>query len=217
MGKRLANSTAVLFDFDGVVSDTEPHGLRRTMRICSLMGCDLTYEELMPVVGTSWETEIPLIGSLFEGHGRAFDPSRFDELDQETPSIYTTAPLVPSPGVRELIEGLRARGVLVGLISNTDSRLILHGLNRMRMTALFDAIVCYDMVSHGKPDPEGYRMCMERLGVTPEECVTFEDSPSGIAAAKAAGIYIIGYRGTSIVQDTSAADETIQTFEGLLV
>ena len=217
MGKRPTNPAAVLFDFDGVISDTEPHGLRRSMRICSLMGCDLTYEELMPVVGMSRESEIPFIGSLFEGHGREFDPSRFLELDREAPSIYTTAPLAPSPGVRELIEGLRAKGVLVGLISNTDARLILHGLNRMRMTALFDAIVCSDMVSHGKPDPEGYMMCMGRLGVTPEECVSFEDSPSGVAAAKAAGIYVIGYRGTSIVQDTGEADETVQTFEGLLI
>ena len=217
MGKRPTNPKAVLFDFDGVVSDTEPHGLRRTMRICSLMGCDLTYEELMPVVGTSWETEIPFIASLFEGHGHVFDHSRFDELDRELPSMYVTAPLTPSPGVLELIKGLRARGILVGLISNTDARFVLHGLNRMRMAALFDAIVCSDMVSRGKPDPEGYMMCMGRLGVSSEECLTFEDSPSGIAAAKAAGVYTIGYSGASIVQDTSAADETISTFEGLLV
>ena len=64
------------------------------------------------------------------------------------------------------------------------------------------------------PDSQPYERAMGFLGVAPGRTVVFEDSPTGIASARAAGTYVIGFRGGSIVQDTSAADESIDSFEG---
>jgi len=82
------------------------------------------------------------------------------------------------------------------------------------MTSLYDAIVCGDMVERFKPDPQPYQRAMGFLDADPARTVVFEDSPTGIASARAAGTYVIGYRGGSLSQDTSEADESIDTFEG---
>ena len=120
----------------------------------------------------------------------------------------------PLPGIVDLIRGLRARGILVGLVSQTPTCDVMYALDRFRMTSLYDAIVCGDMIERFKPDPQPYERAMGFLGVAPERTVVFEDSPTGIASACAAGTYVIGFRGGSIVQDTSAADESIDNFEG---
>ena len=73
-------------------------------------------------------------------------------------------------------------------------------------------VICGDMVSRRKPDPEPYREAMGRLGAAPEECIVIEDSPVGIQAGKAAGAAVIGFRGSGIHQDTSQADYQLDTF-----
>ena len=85
-------------------------------------------------------------------------------------------------------------------------------LNRLGMTHLFDAVVCLDMVKNIKPEPDLYLSALSFLGVDAEECIAFEDSPSGIAAAHAAGIYTVGYSGGQIVQDLSTADNVISSW-----
>ena len=94
----------------------------------------------------------------------------------------------------------------------TVSRCILTALARLGILSRFDAIVCGDMVENRKPAPDPYLRAMELLGVRPSACVAVEDSPTGIASAKAAGCYVIAYTGCDIVQDVSAADEVINSF-----
>ena len=76
-------------------------------------------------------------------------------------------------------------------------------------------IVCGDMVTRCKPDPEPYRRALELLGVAPEHAIVVEDSPAGAAAGRAAGCHVIAYGGCSLERDVPAADETIGSFVGL--
>ncbi len=69
-----------------------------------------------------------------------------------------------------------------------------------------DAIVGGDMVERPKPAPDPWLAAMGFLGVTPAETVAVDDTPTGIRSAKAAGLYVVGFKGSEIVQDTSAAD-----------
>lgn len=82
-------------------------------------------------------------------------------------------------------------GMTIGL-ATTARRVNAEGLLRhVGANDLFDHCVFGEDVSHGKPDPECYRLCMQRCGVTPDECLIFEDSEAGIAAAKAAGARVV--------------------------
>lgn len=203
---------AVLFDFDGTLCDTESRNIDLVCGILNRMGCPLTDEELFSLSGGDDRVTVP---PLLERYG---SPYTIDDYEAERDGCYRTyaeADLALEPGVRELIEGLRARGVAVGLVSTTVARCILTALDRLRILGLFDVVVCGDMVSRRKPDPEPYLRALELLGADASAAVAFEDSTTGIAAAVASGCHTIAYSRRALDQDQSAADEVIDSFVGL--
>lgn len=203
---------AALFDFDGTLCDTEPKNIELVHGILNDLGCPVTKEELYSLCGGDDRVTVP---PILERYG---SPHTIDEYEAARDGCYRTyaeADLVLEPGARELIEGLRARGVAVGLVSTTTARCILTALDRLRLLGLFDVVVCGDMVSRRKPDPEPYQRAMELLGVEAAHTVVVEDSATGIAAARAAGCHVIAYGRCMLGQDQSAADEIIGSFEGL--
>lgn len=120
------------------------------------------------------------------------------------------------PGLLELLEFLRHRGILKAVVSSTFSRNVLYALNRMSVLHYFEAVVCGDMMEKHKPFPEGYLNAAEYLGVGPGDCLVIEDSPIGIQAAKNAGIATVGYKGSVHMQDTSQADVQVSSYAELL-
>jgi HAD superfamily hydrolase (TIGR01509 family) len=118
------------------------------------------------------------------------------------------------PGAVELVERLRGRTRL-GLASNSPRVLVDTALATARLGDAFDAIVTSDDVEHPKPAPDLYLLACERLGVTPREALALEDSPSGIVAAKAAGLTCIAVPQFAET-DVSAADRVIASLEDLL-
>jgi HAD superfamily hydrolase (TIGR01509 family) len=92
-------------------------------------------------------------------------------------------------------------------VATTARRVNAEGLLRhVNAQDLFDHCVFGEDVSHGKPDPECYRLCMQRCGVTPDECLIFEDSEIGIAAAKAAGARVVVVPATAFGQRARTSD-----------
>ncbi|MCH3967126.1 MAG: HAD family phosphatase [Atopobiaceae bacterium] len=201
----------VLFDFDGVICDTEVLGARRNMATLRRLGLDPTTEQVEALAGTAGEDSIP---ALLESLGSDLTYERYLEEDADGVDIYRDLELAPIPGVVRLVRSLRRSNIPVGLVSTTKASDILFALDRLHMADLFDSVVCGDMVDACKPDPACYLASMDNLGAMGSATVVFEDSPSGIAAANAAGAYVIGVKAGSVVQDTSAADESIDTFEG---
>ena len=122
------------------------------------------------------------------------------------------ADLHPQPGLREFLSALRAQGIRTGVVSSTRSQLILTALDRLHLVSQFDVVICGDMVTRRKPDPEPYLRAAQLLGLAPGDCLVIEDSPAGIRAGKAAGCTVLGYTGSSIRQDVSAADLTLSDF-----
>ncbi len=210
--RRPTSPDCVLFDFDGVCADTEPLGLELDRRAFSTYGFVPTEEELHSLVGTTGEESIP---AVFAAHGLCVSAAEYWSHRGDNSWIYRDAPLEPSPGVCELLARLRARGVRTGLVSTTSARDILSALNRLGLASCFDVLVTGDLVERRKPDPMPYLEALRHLGFEAEGNVAIEDSPTGIASAKAAGLYVVGYAGGRIVQDTSAADETVTGFDGL--
>jgi HAD superfamily hydrolase (TIGR01509 family) len=106
--------------------------------------------------------------------------------------------------------------VRLGLASNSPRFLVDDALATAGLADAFDAIVTSDDVENAKPAPDIYRLACERLGVTPRQALALEDSPSGVAAAKAAGLTCIAVP-LFAETDVSAADRVVVSLEELLV
>ncbi|MBR3076580.1 MAG: HAD family phosphatase [Oscillospiraceae bacterium] len=200
----------VLFDFDGVVADTEPSNTRYLEQALAVFGLKLNDEQRLALIGVNGLDFIrPLLASA--------EPPVSDEaylaVRQKQGNTYENSPdLKAQPGLRDFLGLLRGAGIKTGLVSSTSSRLILAALNRLALADQFDAILCGDMVRRKKPDPEGYRRAMELLQVPPECCVVVEDSPVGIRAGLSAGAWVVGYEGASVPQDTGLAQDRLKSF-----
>ena len=203
---------AVLFDFDGTLCDTERHNLVLVREVLGKLGAPIPDEELCALSGGDDRVVVP---PLLEKYGSPHTIDDYERLRDHCYRTYSEADLELEPGVRELLAGLRERGIAVGLVSTTIARCVLTALNRLRATDLFDVMVFGDMVTRCKPDPEPYRRALEFLGVDAAHVVVFEDSSTGVAAGQAAGCYTFGCTRCAIGQDLSAADELIDTFVGL--
>lgn len=203
--------SAVLFDFDGTLCDTEHLNLLLVGEILRDMGADVPFDVLQTLSGGEDRVTVPPIMERYGARGTIDDYERLRDGCYRT---YSEGDLSLEPGAVELLSELRARGVRLAVVSTTVSRCILTAFNRLGLIPYFDAIVCGDMVPRCKPHPDPYLSALERLGVSPDEAVVFEDSPTGIAAARVAGCHVIAYSGCSLVQDLSAADEVLDSYVG---
>ena len=209
---RPARLRGVLFDFDGTLADTEVLGFQLDQAVAVRCGVTLDEDDLRSLIGTTGIESVP---AMFARHGVEITYEEFERLRPRNDVIYKERLQCLNPGARELLDRLVERGVRLALVSTTDTYEIVYACNRFGITSHFDAIVGGDMGLPGKPQPDPYLAAMRFLGLAPEECVVVEDSPTGIAAGRAAGVHTIAYVGGSVRQDASAADETFERYEDL--
>ena len=185
---------AVVFDMDGVIADSEPVYYDAINVVLAPIGKRMTPELQRAVMGhgvaETWDVlqrELGLDGPL-DALVQAYDR----ELCRQLALVDETL-----PGVRELIAALRERRLPVALASSSWPGWIDALLVGTRLAGAFDALISAKEVAHGKPAPDIYLLAAERLGVAPERCVAIEDTPTGIAAAKAAGMLAVQVRAAS--------------------
>src|SRR4051812_2643961 len=135
----------------------------------------------------------PALGRILE---RMLDqPGRGADLGQEVLELVLDrvrrAGVEPMPGAAELVEELRGR-LGLAVASNSPRSLVDLALERARLAEPWDATVCGDEVTELKPAPDVYLQACRLLGVRPDEAVALEDSPTGIASARAAGLVVVG-------------------------
>jgi putative hydrolase of the HAD superfamily len=182
---------ALVFDYDGVIVDTETTLARIAVDLLAESAIDAGVEDLTRFVGVS--------GPAADD---AFDAWLADRLG--TPSAVTAfnrslaeraapalAGLVPRRGVVDLISVARAEGWRIGLATGADRSMLLDSLRRMRLLASFDVVCASSEVARGKPAPDVYVEAARRLGVAPKDCVAIEDSLPGCTAALAAGMQVV--------------------------
>lgn len=200
---------------DGLLLDTETLWHDSEVELFRRHGAEFTWDDKMAVIGTS-----------FDVTARHFATRLARPLDEGARLVDELVGLMHErvlrqvdarPGAVELVERLRRLGgVRLGLASNSPRLLVLDALATARLTDAFDTIVTSSDVAHAKPAPDIYLRACADLGVEPSQAVALEDSASGIAAAKAAGLTCIAvpqYAET----DVSAADRIVDSLEELLV
>ena len=177
--------TATLWDFDGTLADTEPIWIAAEYELIPKLGGEWNDEHAHQLVGNSLLDSGAYIARVI---GRDdLDPAWIvDQLLSQVIQYCRTQPIPWRPGARELLESLRTAGVPCALVSASYRELLDVIIDRLP-EGTFVTSVAGDEVRLGKPDPEPYLLACERLGVRPQDCVVFEDSPPGVASAGAAG------------------------------
>ncbi|HQG16563.1 MAG TPA: HAD family phosphatase [Ornithinibacter sp.] len=175
---------AVLWDMDGTLVDTEPYWIAAEHDIVEEHGGTWTEELAHQLVGQDL-----LVAATFIRDNSAVDwsPERIvDEMLGRV--IVKVSEHIPwRPGARELLAALKAEGVPSALVTMSWRSLADAVLGALP-EGTFDVVVTGDEVSHGKPHPEPYRAAARLLGVSPQDCVAIEDSPTGVRSAVAAGV-----------------------------
>ncbi|MGI4872734.1 MAG: HAD family hydrolase [Janthinobacterium lividum] len=205
----------VIFDMDGVIIDTEPiHHFAFTKQ----------FEELgIPVPDTLYAS---FLGSstrnVFQRLKQQFGlPQEVETLILRKRELFNQAfdedaGLDLLPGVRRLIEDLQQAGIQMVVASSASKATIGRVFRRFGLAPYFTHTVSGEDFAQSKPNPEIFQHAAALSGTPVAECIVIEDSANGVAAAKAAGIYCIGYASPhSAGQDLHLADRVIQDFREL--
>ena len=203
---------AALFDFDGTLADTERFGIQLDEKAYAFYGITPTPAEKASLAGTDGSQSIP---ALFRAHGLDVSAEEFFARRGPSDIIYLEFPIKASAGARGVMHRLRAAGARIAVVSTTRHALVETGLRRIALADLVDLVIGGDDVEHHKPDPEPYARALEAFCVTPTEAVAFEDSPSGVTSAQAAGVYTFGFTGSCVPHELPGADERFSSFTEL--
>jgi HAD superfamily hydrolase (TIGR01509 family) len=180
---------ALVFDFDGLIVDTEVPIFRAWQRIYREHGQQLPLDRWLTIIGTTSGPFDPVL-ELGERVGEKLDERELDALERLY-YLEATALQQLLPGVAEYLRVARELGLKTAVASSSLRTWVMEHLERFGIGGHFDAIVCRDDVTRTKPDPELYQTALERLGVRPQEAIAFEDSTNGILAAKEAGLFCV--------------------------
>ena len=201
---------AVAWDVDGTLVDSEPLHLRALLATCADYGVDISDLPDDRFVGVNlfgvWE-------ALKDRFPWSLSRERWIIVLNEHYSRNADS-LRPIPGAAETVRALAERGIPQAAVSNSNRVVVDANLKALGVADLMRFSLSLDDVPAGKPDPAPYRMVAERLGLAPSHVLSIEDSPSGIASARAAGVVSVGFAASPV--DVGDADRTIKTLDEVI-
>ncbi len=181
---------AFLFDFDGLILDTETASRAGWRWLYEQHGQTLPDDLWITVVGThgAWD----IWGHLEELIGEPLDREHWNKRRYAHEIALVEAEEL-RPGILEYLEFANEQGLKRAIVSSASRRWIDMHLERLEQAVGWEAIITADRdAGRAKPSPTMYLEALETLGVTAEEAIVFEDSPNGVRAGKAAGIFVVG-------------------------
>ena len=178
-----------LFDFDGVIVDTEPI-------------YDIFWNEASKRYGLGIEnfashikgTTLPyILEKYFSQHSEEFRQM----VTRDSIEYEKKMPFPPMPGTIEFLHILKEQNVLIGLVTSSEDYKVERAFKELNLGNIFDTVVTADRITRGKPDPTCYLLAAEDLKVSPSDCIVFEDSFAGIEAGNRAGMRVVGLSTTN--------------------
>ena len=181
----------LIFDFDGLILETEEPIFISWQELYRDYGCQLTLDVWQAIIGTSnADALFDPAKELDRLIGRNLNWAELEPVrrKRELDVVYSLAPL---PGVLEMLDDARQMGLKIAIASSSPCSWVTGHLERLALMDYFDCIVAEDDVSHTKPDPELFLKALDCLGLDASQAVVFEDSLNGVLAAKRAGLYVV--------------------------
>lgn len=191
--------TAVIFDMDGVVSDTQKFHAESESLLLKEFGVDMPPAEITKKY--AGVTDEKMFAEIFEQHGVKVDS--VDDVVFRKWNLMgevATGRITAIPHAINLIKALKKSGFRLAIASASTKAFIDEVVEALALNEYFDKLVSAQEVAHGKPAPDVFLLAAKRLGVEPEKAVVIEDGRSGMVAAKAANMKCIG-----LVDDHEAA------------
>jgi HAD superfamily hydrolase (TIGR01509 family) len=181
---------AVIWDMDGVIVNSEPIQNRA---FCWLLEREGKVPRLFPngLLQEVGVRESDNISRLIREYGLSGEVQSLMKFRGDYYRKLLGTELKPMPGVRELMELIRVKGLLMAIASSSVRENIEIVLKALNLQELITLIVSGEEVKHGKPDPEIYLTAAKKLGVNTQQCLVLEDASTGVRAGKAAGMKVI--------------------------
>jgi HAD superfamily hydrolase (TIGR01509 family) len=211
---------AIVFDNDGLLLDTEEAWTRAQTTLFDRYDRVFEEQHKRSLLGTSSVTAAARLELMLDQPGRGFElVGECHELVMEE----ALAGVPPRPGALELVDSIRDAGLPVGLASNSSRGFVERVLSVAGLlNGHFDLIVTADDVQHPKPAPDLYLAACAGLGVAPERAAALEDSETGVASARAAGLFVIAVpyfpdmsiEGASLQSDSLADPRVMEALLG---
>lgn len=205
---------ALVFDFDGLILDTETPEFRAWQELFAAHGAALTPADWAHVIGSTdsgWDPAVEIGRQTQRQHvsadlRAAWKPRQVELLARET----------IRPGVLDLIKEAGRRGLSLAVASSSPRWWVQGHLERLGIYEAFEALATGDEVVRTKPDPAVYLLALDRLAVPPSAAIALEDSPNGVRAAQAAGLRCIAVpNDVTRHLDLSAADAVLESLAEL--
>lgn len=203
---------AVIFDLDGVISNTDLTRFSTLRELLKERGIDLDQSLYPESIGE--RTEV----FLRKHYGNALSDEEITTINGKRKSLIRQFPekyIQAMPAVKQCLETLNDSSLIFAVASSANRDIIDITLKTLKIAQYFKVIVGSDEISKSKPDPETYLKCIEKLSLGSEECVAVEDSVPGIKSAKAAGVKCIAVTYSHPRELLKDADLIIDSLEEL--
>jgi beta-phosphoglucomutase len=219
----LPKLAAVVFDFDGVIVNTEPLHFVAFREILETKGLALSWEEYVSCYLGFDDREV--FKEVFKRGGRILRGSNLSKLILAKAQVFQrlaeAKDVRPFPGVVSLIKSLTKK-VPLALCSGALKSDIEPILRKLKFDRVFDVIVTAEDVSACKPDPASYVLVLKRLkkafpeeNIVADRCVAIEDTPAGINAARCAGLRVLALSNSYTPTKLSAAEKIVPSLKGI--
>ena len=205
---------AVIWDMDGVLADTAPFHLSAWQKVFQERGVKFTKEDFRHSFGRRNDAIIR------KTLGKETSQEEIDTISGKKEASFRRKigrNLKPLPGVIKLITSLEEHGFKMALASSAPIENIQLLSTGLGIENRFQAIISDKDVTQGKPNPQGFLLAAQRLGVEPRNCIVIEDAVAGVAAAKRAGMHCLAITNTHPRESLAEADLIVDTLEGVSI
>jgi len=221
----LPRPDAVIFDFDGVIVDTEPLHYQAFQEVLEPLGIGFPWQEYVDTYMGFDDRDAFL--EAFRVHGKDLDDRRLTQLVASKSKVFLDIirnGVRAYPGTVSLITSLNASGLPLAISSGALRSDILPILTILGITRCFLHVISADDVRKSKPDPESYLLAYQRLREThplllstPDRCLAIEDTPAGIRSAKGAGLSVLAVTNSYRKEQLTEADYLTDSVENVRI
>lgn len=207
---------AIIFDMDGVIVDSEYTYLESKTRILNEAGYDKPISYQYQFMGTTyefmWQTMKDELGlpETIQHYISQMNALREKMIEEDG--------VLGIKHAKEVIASFKAKGYPLAVASSSPKHEIIRNLNELGLKTHFQHLVSGEEVEHSKPAPDVFLRAAELLEKDPKDCVVIEDTRNGVRAAKAAGMYCIGFKNPDYpAQDLSLADQVVTDLTEMMI
>lgn len=198
----------VVWDVDGTLIDSEPLHYESLLAVCSRYNCSVSEETNRALLGLS----LGAVWDVLTAAGASFATSREGWMSEVIDYyVENVSGSMARPGARQTVDMLAANGVAQAAVSTAERRIVLANLDAVGVHEAMRFAIAREDVARTKPAPDPYLAAAKRLALPPSQCVAVEDTPIGVAAARAAGMFVVAFpNATTNELDFSSADLRVE-------